>query len=325
MLTKFDLLTAGADINIEKISQCIYCGDDFSLYDIEKKLLGKHGFSDTPQCSTCSFRMLSLQINDRHLYKKQDIQGNTDISIYSPESHLKTLSHDDYEQQVSDDIGLQYGVNISENVFTQFQNICQKFPRKERLTYTGLENCDYSSHIAYTKNAYLSFCVFTGCENIFFSFKVIGNCRNIFHSYNIGNSQNIYFGCSLENCYNSFYSQNCSESSDVIMCRDMDSCKECIFCCNQVNQKYMVFNIQYSQKEYEAIKHDILQRLNVPTQFNELEEKYQKFLETNYIDSSNRQTNNEKVTGDTSSYSVNCVNQYCSYDMKDSANTLSAG
>lgn len=192
MPSKFDLLTAGTDIKIEKISQCIYCGDDFALYDIEKKLLDTHGFNNTPQCSTCSFRMLSLQINDRHLYKKQDIQGNTDISIYSPESHLKTLSHDDYEQQVSDDIGLQYGVNISENVFTQFQNICQKFPRKERLTYTGLENCDYSSHIAYTKNAYLSFCVFTGCENIFFSFNVVGGCHNIFSSYSVSQSQNIF-------------------------------------------------------------------------------------------------------------------------------------
>lgn len=68
----------------------------------------------------------------------------------------------------------------------------------------------------------------------------------------------------------------------------MEGCQECIFCCNQVNQKYMVFNKSYSKEEYAQIKIDILLRLQDPEQYNMLQDKHSQFLKNTYIDSSLR-------------------------------------
>lgn len=111
------------------------------------------------------------------------------------------------------------------------------------MTYPWLENSDYSSHVWWSKNLYLSFCVFENCEDIYYSFRVLWNCKTIFNSLDISDSSEIYESRMIENSYNISFSSNISESSSLVFCANMQNCNDCFLSCNQINAKYKILKM----------------------------------------------------------------------------------
>ena len=186
----FELLTKWTGIKIITIKKCKYCLDDFALFDLEKKLLDNHGFKDTMQCSTCTFRMLNSYLNDRHLYIREDSEsGKNIISILSSDYKWKVIEAKNYNKLLFDDLWLKFWRDISDNIFLDFKNLYENFPKPSRLIYPWLENAEYSSHVWWAKNLYLSYCVFTDCEDIFYSKKIVWWVKNTYNSYNITTSR----------------------------------------------------------------------------------------------------------------------------------------
>jgi len=218
-------------MKINKIKKCKYCNSEFAIYDIEKKMLDKHLFKDTEQCPSCTFKIHNSSINDRHLYSRIDSETREDlVSILSPNYTWKIIEAKRYKKMLINDYALNHTQDISQDIFTQFTKMYDDFPKPSRLIYPSLENAEYASHCWWAKNLYLSYCVFTDCEDIYYSFKVTGWSKDVFNSYNISSSSNIYSSSTIGNSHNVSFSRNSVDSSDLIFCRDMNNCHDCIFC-----------------------------------------------------------------------------------------------
>ncbi len=116
------------------------------------------------------------------------------------------------------------------------------------------------------------------------------NCRDCYHmldsqdcAYGIDYIKNkdVYdcYGCvELEQCYdvhcglNSqriLFSYDISNSYNLLYCISCRNCKDCFGCIGLRNKKHCVFNIQYTQAEYEALLAHILRRMVADKEWGE--------------------------------------------------------
>jgi len=304
-----EMITLWTDIKVISTSICKYCWKDFPLFDIEKKLLDKHFFKYPDYCSDCNFKLLNSLLNDKNLYRREDSKTwKSIISIFSEDFHWDVMDVKSYKQFILDDGGLDYAKNISWDIFWEFSNIYNSFPKASRLVYPELENSEYSSHVGWAKNVYMSYCVFVDCEDIYYSFRILSWCKNIFTSHNIFWSSNIYESNNIWNSHNIYFWENMVNCSDLLFCKDMNNCKNCIFSCNMVNKQYIIFNKQYEKNEYEKIKIDIYRMLNNKKEYSFLEQRYEGFLEKNLIKEACNTNRCEKVVWENTFDSKNSVN-----------------
>jgi len=326
---KIEKLLQKTDIKIREKADCIYCGENFIITDLEQDLLEKHRFKNPEHCPTCNFKILNSYFNDKHLYHRVDSQTwKKIVSIYSPEYDWKVIEANNYKKFILDDWWFFFKKEISDDIFKDFAELNKIFPKPSRFIYSWLENADFSSHVGWAKNLYLSYCVFTDCENIFHSFRVLGWCRNVFSSYNIVWSSNVYNSRNIWDSHNISFSDTIKNWSNILYSRDMVSCNDCIFSCNQINSKYKIFNKQYSKEEYLILEKEIINKLNW-NQKNELISNYEKFLKSEFIEETISMNNNEKVVSDTvydskNSFNCftwnwleNCINVMTSWDKSD--------
>ena len=317
-----ELLTQWTDIKIVDIRECKYCWEDFPLYDLELKNLKKHWFKETEQCGFCNFRMQWSYFNDKNLYqRKDDFSWESLISIHHPDMPWKVMEVKKYMKKMSDDYWLEYWIEISENPIEDYKKLHKIFPRPSRLVYPGVENSEYSSHIWWWKNLYLTYCAFIDVEDIYYSLRVIWKCQDVYNSYNVVDScSNIYSSGVISKSYDIFYSYNVVWSRNIWFWKDINNSQECMFCCNQVNTKYKIFNTQYTKNEYEKIKTDILERIKDPKQFDFLQKKYADFLENNYISEWININRCEKVIWEATFDSKNTVGSFSCNAMEDCVN-----
>lgn len=304
------LLVKWTDIEIVNTSICKYCLADFPLYSLEKEQYDKSGFKYPNSCPTCRFRLLYSFFNDKHLYNRKDKKTwKNIISILSDEYSWEVIEANSYRNLLVDDLWFNYWKEIWSDIFKDFLNLYNDFPKTSRLVFQWVENWDYSSHVGTSKNLYLSYCVFSECEDIYYSLKITDS-KNVFDSYAIASSSNVYSSRTIWTSHDVSFSRNSVDCSWLLFCSDMNNCKECIFCCNQVNKSYMVYNKQYSKEEYEKIKKGIYEKLLDYNQFLFLKQKFIEFLDENLIDWLINMNNCQKVNGESIFFSYNCVNVF---------------
>lgn len=322
----FELLVKWTDISIVSVKKCKYCNNDFWLLDIEKKLYDKEGFKYPEQCSECTFKLLFSSLNDRHLYIREDTEKkNKLISILSENYEWDVFEVNRYKDYLTDDYALMFWQEISDDIFWNFSLLYEKFPKPSRLTFPELENGEYSSHSGWAKNVYLSYCIFTDCEDIYYSFRVLWWCKDVFNSDNIVTSTNVYYSSTIWTSHWISYCNTVVDSSNLLFCREMANCTECIFCCNQVNKKYMIYNVEYSREEYSKIKEDIFSRIKKYKDFLFLQDKYENFLESNLIVQSMDTNNCDRVVWETTYNSSNSVNVFICNWLEKCANIMNWG
>lgn len=323
----FELLIKWTEIKILKIFNCKYCWEDFPLYDLEKYVLDKQKFSYPDFCPTCRFRMLYSYINDKHLYNRiDDLSGKNIVSVITPEYEWKVYKAEEYKKMILDDYWLKFWREWWENILEDFKDLYKNFPKPSKLIYPELENAEYASHTWRAKDVYMSFCVFVNSENIYNSFNVIFECRNIFSSYDITKSSNIYNCWLVNSWYEISYSYNIFDSSNLMFCRNMQNCQECIFCCNQVNSKYKIYNKQYEKEEYLHIKKSISIKMINYDYFTVLENEYDNFLKNNLVEVSCNLINSEAVKWEKVYDSKNSINIYATpTTVEDCINLIETG
>jgi hypothetical protein len=315
MNDNLDLLIKWTNIKIVSKKKCNLCWDNFIFTDLEKKILDKEWFKETEHCPLCNFKFLYSYINDRNLYKRIDSKTWKEIiSIYSSDYKGQVYNTEDYKKFILDDGWLKFWKEIWKDIFEDFIWIYNNFPKQSRLVYPSVENSDYTSHIWRIKNAYMSYCVFSDCENIFFSYRVILACTNVYSSVNIVKSSNVYFSNTVWWSYNISFCDNLYKCSDLLFCEYMKNSSDCIFCCNLVNSKYMIFNKKYDKNKYEEIKKDIYKRINNKEQFSFLKQKYNDFLKENLVKPLKDMNLCENVVWEKTYDSKNCINTFtCSW------------
>lgn len=131
----------------------------------------------------------------------------------------------------------------------EYQALKKKFPRRSQIAISS-ENCDWGNHLFECRNCYYCFdsTQANECIHTYDSFKVTGCidvnwsafCERCLDTLDSFESTDCVYSQYLAQCYNMWYSINCG------------SCHDCFGCFNLGNRSYCIFNIQYTEEEYNA-------------------------------------------------------------------------
>lgn len=276
--------------------------DDFSFY--EKMKVPAPTF-----CPECRLIRRLANREERSFFKdKCDMCGKDVVSLFSPESKLIVYCSPCWWSDNWD--GTQYGkdYDFSKPFFQQFRELQQIVPNQATNSRNST-NCKYSHGEIRSKD-----CVF-----VFGGFETI-NCyychspilsRDSMDSDVIWNSDHAYETVGSNNVYNTkfvYFSDDCIDSSFLFNCI---GCSNCFGCINLRNQKYCIWNKQYSKEEYEKEikKWDLGNHKSI----NDIKEKFTK-LYYNIPRRFASVVKSENVLGDDIKNTKNCMNCFVTRD-----------
>ncbi|HEY4513195.1 MAG TPA: hypothetical protein VJH06_01645 [Candidatus Paceibacterota bacterium] len=281
--------------------------DDFGFYEKIDVLVPKI-------CPDCRAQLRLSFRNERSFYKRPCDNCKKDIvSTFSPNKNYPSWCPECWWSDKLDGKNYAQDYDANRPFFEQFNELWHKVP-KPALVSTRDVNCHYLNLAADNKNCYL---IIESSNN-----------ENCIHCYWIQLSKDLV-DCSFTNkvelsyevddcydCHSLTYSKscyNCLDSSFLLNCR---GCTSCLGCINLREQKYNIFNQQYTKEEYEKkIKSYKLNTYSGVENFkkefeNFIKEKPRKFAEiTNAVNSTGNYMTNVK----------NNRNCFHSYEAEDNA------
>ena len=228
---------------------CQNCKKDFTVEPDDFLFYEKIKVPAPTWCPECRLiRRLSYR-EDRPLYKDKCDKCNKDIiSIFSDNSLISAYCSNCWWGDGWDAIDYGKDYDFSKPFFQQFYELQKMVPR-EATGSKNSTNCQYSNGNIRCKNCTLTF---NGFESI--------NCynsqtpvfsRDSIDSDIIMNADHVYETINSNSVYNTkfvYLSDDCMDSSFLFNCV---GCSNCFGCVNLRNQKYCIWNIKYSKKEYE--------------------------------------------------------------------------
>lgn len=248
--------------------------------------------------------------NERSIYWRTcDATWKKILSCYAPENPLTVYEHSYRWSDNWDALSYWVEYQVWTSFFDQFKKLNQAVPKMNLNNGTWNENSMYVHQTDYLKDCYLCFnadqsekCLY--CTSVYGT-KYSIDCSNIYYS------ENCYASVNITNWYKLFYCVEVNDSRDCSFCWRCENCQFCFACVNLVNQKYCIYNKQYTAEEYHIlIKKERDAFKNNPSWFNDnlravIESQPQRAIYT--IQSSNSIGNNL----------YNCDHVKCCYNMWD--------
>ncbi|MFA4975525.1 MAG: hypothetical protein WC839_02170 [Candidatus Paceibacterota bacterium] len=236
---------------------CQNCKKDFTIEPEDFNFYKKIKVPPPTWCPECRLINRLINIIERTLYN--DICDNCDkkiVSHFAPETPNKVFCSSCWWSDCWD--GTQYGkdYNFNKTFFEQLHELRKIVPCPATNSRNST-NCNYCSGLIRCKN----------CTMVFGSIQSI-NCyycstalfaKDSIDSDFIINADHVYEGTHLSGVYNTkftYFSDECLDSSFLFNCV---GCSNCFGCINLRNQKYRIFNKQYTKEEYkkEIVKWDL--------------------------------------------------------------------
>ena len=280
---------------------CQNCKKDFTIEPEDFNFYEKIKVPPPTWCPECRLIRRLAYREDRPLYKDKCDKCSKDIiSIFAPENPFVVYCNSCWNGDSWD--GTDYGRNydFSRPFFEQFYELLKVVPNQA----TGSQNCTdcfYSNGNIRCKNCILTF---DGYESInCYNCQTPGFVRDSLDSDVLINGDHCYETVNSNGVYNTkftYFSNDCLDSSFLFNCI---GCANCFGCINLRNQKYKIFDKQYSKEEYkkEIIRWDL-------GNYKVIKEAEKKFMEIYYkiprrfaliVNSSN-------ITGDDIKNTKNC-------------------
>lgn len=235
---------------------CQNCKSDFTIEPEDFAFYEKIKVPPPTFCPECRQIRRLIWRNEKSLYKRtcslcsKDIISVYDQNVPFPVYCLACYKSDKWD---ASSYGIEY--NFSRPFFEQFRELFNKVPRQSLRQIGDNINCDYANFVDSSKNVYLSNSVIWGSEDIYFS-SVVDTSKQILDSFTVTKSELLYENISANqnyNCKYTYWSSNCIDCNFVQNC---SNCQNCFGCVELVNQKYCIWNKQYSKDEYEKILND---------------------------------------------------------------------
>lgn len=165
------------------------------------------------------------------------------------------LPREEYNRRVGEIMG---SFSKMEEMKKKFKEFSFKFPRKENNNTQTIKSV--GDYLLECKNVHYGFEVAKAedCKYIFSSKEIKDSIGTIGYGFQselllecvaVGYSTNVIGSCHLVNCQNVIYSFSSRNCHDCIGCDGLD------------NASYCILNKQYSKKEYEEIKENIVKEL----------------------------------------------------------------
>jgi hypothetical protein len=280
---------------------CKNCKKDFIIEPEDFNFYEKIKVPPPTWCPECRLVSRLLNIAERVLYKdKCNKCGKNIVSMFSPEKSFKVYCSPCWWGDSWNAINYGRDYDFSKPFFEQLYDL-QKAVPCQATNLRNCTNCKYSHGCVRCKNCTL---VFSGlqsincyyCQTSLFS-RDSFDCNfilNADHAYETTNSNGVY------NTKFVYFSDECLDCSFLFNCL---GCSNCFGCVNLRNQKYCIFNKQYTKEEYkeEIIKWDL-------GSYKVLQKTLNKFLELYYKTPRKFAliSNSANVSGDDIQNSKNC-------------------
>ena len=110
-------------------------------------------------CPDCRQQRRLTFRNERKLYKRKcDATGKDIVSIYSPDKEYRVYTQEYWWSDAWDAMSYGREFDFSRSVMEQMKELMREVPRFSLANvYLSLENCEYSNHLASSRNCYMSY------------------------------------------------------------------------------------------------------------------------------------------------------------------------
>ena len=227
---------------------CQDCKKDFTIKSEDFSFYKKMKVPPPTFCPGCRLIRRLAYREERALYKDVcDKCGKDTISLFAPKNPFTVYCPDCWWGDGWD--GTEYGRDYDFNkpFFKQLYELQRVVPYLALGNRNSI-NCQYSNANIRCKNCML---VFGGFESInCYNCQVPAFSRDSVDSDVIINADHVYETVSSNGVFNTkfvYFSDECLDSSFLFDCK---GCSNCFGCVNLRNQKYRIFNKQYSKEEY---------------------------------------------------------------------------
>ncbi len=239
---------------------CEKCRNPFTVSTLEQQFVqssapqvaGKPEMLPLPTvCPDCRRQELMAWRNERSLFQRPcDSCKKISISMYHSESRSKVYCQECFWADSSDPRASGRELDFSRDFFPQFAELLSETP-VVGLINVHAENSAYCNRIFDGRNNYMSFIALYQPENLTHTYYTASSTDSIDVSYG-QKVQLCYELVDAENCYQCQYGNRITDCSDCYFCQDCLSCSNCFGCKNLHQQKYCVFNEQYTKEQYFA-------------------------------------------------------------------------
>lgn len=227
---------------------CQNCKTDFVIDERDLAFYSNVQVPSPTHCPACRFQRRASWRNEGKLFRNKSAKSGTDtLSLFAPEDGLTIYNESEWYADDWDAITFGCDYDFSRPFFTQFYDFMKTVPLPSRSVIT-LINSDYSANAGYLKNCYLMFNSNIGEDSAYGN--AVDNSRDCFDNSHVNKCERSYEGFWLNNCYQTYFSSQCVDSNGLWLSRDCQGCSDCFGCVNLRNQKYCIFNQQYSKEEY---------------------------------------------------------------------------
>jgi len=228
---------------------CQNCKTQFTIEPEDFNFYEKIKVPPPTFCPECRLTGRLLNIMERTLYNDIcDNCGKKIISHFSPETSYKVFCSSCWWGDSWD--GTEYGkdYDFNKTFFEQFHELRKIVPCQAMNTKNSTD-CKYCSGIDRCKNCVY---VFSGLQSI--------NCyycvtpifvKDSIDSDFIINGDHVYEAFNSNQNYNTKFAYFSDGSLDSAFLFNCLGCSNCFGCVNLRNQKYCIFNKQYSKEEYQ--------------------------------------------------------------------------
>ena len=227
---------------------CTHCQKHFEV-DIQDQAFYKEINVPHPtHCPECrEIRRLAWR-NERTLYmRKCDLTGETTLSVFSLDKPYKVYKNDHWYSDKWSSLDYGQDFDFSRPFFDQFNELLKKVPQLA-LSTTGNQNCDFINQAGWCKDCYLIFEADFN-EKCFYSTDIVDS-RDCMDGHHVDQCELCYECIDCRNCYNVRYSQDSMNCSDSWFLKNCIGSSNCFGCVNLRNQKYCIYNEQYSPEDY---------------------------------------------------------------------------
>jgi len=215
------------------------------------------------------------------------------------------------------DYGREY--DFSRPFFEQFYELQLAVPREGTSVFDS-ENCEYNSHVRYSKNCFLN-SLAVRAEDMHYSYWMVDVEDTIDSSFHITGKSSLCYEClDFSTCYQCISLQDCYNCNDCLFSFQLRGCDHCILCSNITQKSYHILNKPCSKEEFEKLRSELI---------NGSYKSYKKALEQwkdmrgKAIHREANLVNCENVIGDHIFDSKNCINCFDGNSSEDCSNAVS--
>lgn len=236
-----------------EIKICQNCMQEFRIEPVDFEFYEKIHVPAPTFCPQCRFQRRLAFYNLTKLYKRKcDLCGEEKISTYRPDAPYRVYCPPCWWSDKWDATTYGWDYDFSRSFFEQYDELLRVVPRPGlSIEHTSLINSTYTNHAGNLKNCYL-----------IFQADFDEDCAYGVYVKNSRSTLDSSFILKSELCYDSMHSYKNSRcaglrsqvtnSLECYFLKDSFNCQNCFASANLHNQKYRIFNKQYSQEGYEA-------------------------------------------------------------------------